>query len=73
MITVQCDKQLKQVAILSPLVSKLRAVAKNSSKNCQNEQKQVFGLLFLEENSRFARILIPFYEGYGEMGWIKDF
>ena len=37
---------MEQVGIFSPLVSKLRAVAKNSSKNCQNEQKQVFGLLF---------------------------
>ena len=34
------------MGILSLLVSKLRAVAKNSSKHCQNEQKQVFGLLF---------------------------
>ena len=46
---------MKQVGILSLLVSKLRAVAKNSSKNCRNEQKQVFGPLFLEENSRFAK------------------
>ena len=36
----------EQVGILSPLVSKLRAVAKNSFKNCQNQRKQVFGLLF---------------------------
>ena len=44
------------MGILSAQVSKLLAVAKNSSKNGQNEQKQVFGLLSLEENSRFARI-----------------
>ena len=36
----------QHVGILPPLVSKLRAVAKYSSKNCQNEQTQVFELLF---------------------------
>ena len=54
----------QQVVIL---VSKLRAAAKNSSKNCQNEPKQLYGLLSLEENSRFARVSILFYEGNGEM------
>ena len=39
------------MGILATLVSKLRAVAKNSSKNCQNKQKQVFGLFCREENS----------------------
>ena len=46
----------KQAGIFSPLVSKLPAAAKNSTKNCQNEQKQVFGLPFLEGKRRFARI-----------------